>query len=54
MRIDTKRLREDWGTVKHFCKKKGVNYNTFKVWNAGYQDSKKLAKVFRKYLIKSA
>ena len=53
MRVDTKLIREEWGTVKHFCKKKNVNYNTFKVWNSGYGTSKRLEKIFKKYLIKA-
>lgn len=52
MRVDTQKIRDEWGTVKHFCKLKGVNYHTFKGWNAGYSNSKRLERVFKKYLVK--
>jgi len=52
MRADTKRIREDYGTVKRFCKLKGVNYNTFKVWNSENGSSSRLDRIFRKYLVK--
>ena len=26
----TQRIKEDWGTVKHFCRKNDINYNSLR------------------------
>jgi len=33
------KIREDWGTVTHFCKKHDINLNTFRVVMYGYGKS---------------
>ena len=33
--VDTKKIREDYGTVRHFCRKNGINYNTLYVTKTG-------------------
>jgi len=53
-RVDTQRIRDDYGTVKRACRLKGVNYNTFKVWAAGFQESAVLGDKFREYLIEES
>ncbi len=50
-RVDVQRIREDYGTAKRACRLKGINYNTFKVWAAGYQQSRKCEEAFREYLL---
>ena len=50
-RVDSQRIREDYGTIKRACKLKGLNYNTYKVWAAGFQESKKFDEAFREYLL---
>ena len=50
-RVDSAKIREDYGTIKRACKLKGVNYNTYKVWAAGFGKSKRLDEVFREYLV---
>ena len=49
-RVDSERIREDYGTVKRACKLKGLNYNTYKVWAAGFQKSRQFDEAFREYL----
>lgn len=36
----TKRIRKEWGTAIHFCKKNDLNYSSFKVVVSGKQKSK--------------
>lgn len=33
------KIREDWGTATHFCRKNGLNYDSFKVVVIGRQKS---------------
>ena len=35
------KIREDWGTGAHFCRKNGLNYQSFKTVVAGAQKSQK-------------
>ena len=45
-RVDNKtlssRIREEYGTVKHFCKKHGISYHTYKNVAIGYKVSANL------------
>lgn len=45
-RIDNKtlsnRIRDEYGTVKHFCEKHGISYHTYKNVAIGYKVSAKL------------
>ncbi len=45
----SKQIREDWGTVKHFCKKNDINHNTFDVVMNGVYKSKPIAKILIAY-----
>jgi len=45
--VDTQKIREDYGTVKRFCKLHGINYNTYKAWMGG-ADSSTVEKILRK------
>ncbi len=36
-----KEIREDWGTATHFCRKNGLNYDSFKVVVTGLHKSRK-------------
>jgi len=50
-RVDNKtlssRIREEYGTVKHFCKKHGISYHTYKNVAIGYKVSANLEKTLR-------
>lgn len=35
----TEKIREDWGTMKHFCKKNDVPYESLRVMLGGIQKS---------------
>ena len=35
------KIREDWGTGTHFCRKNGLNYQSLKTVLAGAQKSRK-------------
>ena len=50
-RVDSERIREDYGTVKRACKLMGLNYNTYKVWAAGFQKSRQFDEAFWEYLL---
>ncbi len=41
-RAMTKAIKEDYGTVKRFCKIHGINYRTYNVVCSGYSSSKKV------------
>ncbi len=43
------RIREDWGTATHFCKKHGINLNTFRVVIHGQGKSKPITDVLISY-----
>jgi len=32
-------IKEDWGTMTHFCRKKNLNYNTLKGYIYGWQNA---------------
>ena len=55
-RANTKKIREEWGTVKRFCRENNINYNTFKVFNSGNGLSKRIENILKKYgyLLKKA
>ena len=38
----SQRIREDWGTVKHYCRKRGINPNTLKQVVYGYNASQQI------------
>ncbi len=42
------RIREDYGTLTHFCRKNGINITTLKVVLSGHGTSKPLAKKLKK------
>jgi len=41
------RIRDDYGTVTHFCRKHGINYNTLKGFINGYQRSLVLGDILK-------
>lgn len=43
------KIKEDWGTVKFFCKKHDINLHTFKHVLYGHGKSKPITKVLIKY-----
>lgn len=38
------KIREEYGTIKRFCKIEGIKYNTLNVVLSGYGSSKPIAK----------
>lgn len=40
--IVSKKIRNDWGTLTHFCRKNNIQINTFKQVLYGYGKSKKI------------
>lgn len=50
-RVDNKtlsgRIREEYGTVKHFCKKHNISYHTYKNVAIGYKVSANLENMLR-------
>ncbi len=42
------RIREDYGTLTHFCRKNGINASTLKVVLSGYGSSKPLERKLKK------
>ena len=42
-----KKIKDEYGTVKHFCKKKGLNYDSFRVYLAGKFKSKKIEAILK-------
>ena len=47
--IVSKKIRNDWGTLTHFCRKNNIKINTFKQVLYGYAKSKKLTNLLIKY-----
>lgn len=45
----TQRIKEDWGSVPFFCRKNGINYNTFKQVIYGYGTSSKIVNLLKKH-----
>ena len=45
--IISTRIKDDYGTVKFFCKKHDLNYNTVSAVIYGVQRSKKITKLFK-------
>jgi len=43
----TKKIKEKYGTVKHFCKLKGYNYGTFRTVLAGCAKSKRVENLLK-------
>lgn len=43
----TTRIREDWGTLRHFCKVHGINDNTLRVVRGGHGKSARVVKVLK-------
>jgi hypothetical protein len=41
------RIKDRYGTVKHFCKKKGINYGSFRVFLGGKFDSEKFKRILK-------
>lgn len=37
----TERIRQDWGTGTHFCRKHGLNYGSFALVIGGHRKSQK-------------
>lgn len=49
------KIKQDWGTVSHFCKKHGLNFKTFRHVLYGYGSSKPIIELLKKHnYIKSA
>ncbi|SFP61566.1 hypothetical protein [Hydrogenimonas thermophila] len=49
LNIDTAKILDDWGTVKRFCKKNGININTYRVVKAGNGKSKKIENILKEH-----
>ena len=47
--IDREKLLDEWGTIKRFCNKNGINYNTYKVVRSGYGSSKRIVSILKKH-----
>ena len=45
--VDTAKIKEDYGTVKRFCKKNEINFNTYRVVKSGNGSSKKIEKILK-------
>ena len=45
--IIAERIKDDWGTVTHFCRKNDINYNTLKSFISGFQRSLVLGETLR-------
>lgn len=51
----TDKIKADYGTLKFFCLKNGINYNTFKRVFYGQSSSKPIVNILKKHkYIKSA
>jgi len=51
----SEQIQDDWGTLKHFCKKNNINYHTFRHVLHGYGTSSKIVNLLKKHkYIKSA
>jgi len=51
----TTAIKEDYGTVKRFCKLHDINYNTYNVITSGFSTSKRVTDILIKEgYIKSA
>ncbi len=45
----SEKIRKDYGTVAFFCRKNGINYNTFKQVIYGYGTSSKIVNLLKKH-----
>ena len=45
--IIAERIKDDWGTVTHFCRKNDINHNTLKSFINGYQRSLVLGDILK-------
>jgi len=43
------KIIDDWGTMTHFCRKNGINYNTFKTVLYGNATSTPIAEKLKKH-----
>lgn len=43
------KIKNDWGTMTHFCKKNDINYNTFKVVLYGHATSNPIIEKLKKH-----
>ncbi len=51
----TNRIKEDYGTVKRFCDKNNINYNTYRQVVHGFGTSTRITNILKKHkYIKSA
>jgi len=41
----SEKIQEDWGTLKHFCKKNSINYHTFRHVLHGRGTSTKISNI---------
>lgn len=49
------KIKDDYGTLTHFCKKHSLNLQTFKQVLYGYSKSKRIVEILKKHkYIKSA
>lgn len=45
--IVIERIKDDWGTMTHFCRKNDINYNTLKGFVYGFQRSLVLGELLK-------
>ena len=45
---DVKKIRDDWGTLKHYAKKRGINYYTLRNVIYGLGNSQKIKNTLKK------
>ena len=46
--VDTEKIREDYGTIKRFCRLHGINPNTYNVVMSGFFPSKRIVNLLEK------
>ena len=45
----SKKIKDDWGTVKRFCEKNDINYNTYKQVVYGSGKSSRIVSILKKH-----
>ncbi len=45
----TEKIKNDWGSVKRFCKENDINYNTWKVVRSGNGKSSRIINILKKH-----
>jgi hypothetical protein len=49
LKINSAKIRDEWGTIKRFCRVNGINYNTYKVVKSGNGTSPRIVRILKKY-----